>query len=34
MAQTKRVVSNITDYYGLNSTYNAARLMQAVQNNN
>ena len=34
MAQTKRVVSNITDYYGLNSTYNAARLMQAVNNKN
>lgn len=28
------MVSNITDYYGLNSTYNSARLMQAVYNNN
>jgi len=32
--QTKRVVSNFTEYYGLNSTYNAARLMQAVFNKN
>lgn len=27
LTQTKRVVSNFTDYYGLNDTYNAARLM-------
>jgi hypothetical protein len=32
--QTARVVSNNTDLYGLNNTYNAARFMAAYYNNN
>jgi hypothetical protein len=32
--QTQRVTSNFTDYYGLNNTYDMARLMQAYFNGN
>ena len=34
ITNTKKIVSNFTDYYGLNDTYNSARLVAAVFNDN